>query len=254
MASPRFAIHDVQSGSDGMSAIVTLTGSVSGAVTFLASRKPDIQSASVAAAVGNTLGPYTVSVQNPGLWYFWAQDNFGVTPTPAAAWVSTTIVSEMEAVGLKLRDILRDNAAGIEALLRASRYPNTTIKAIHYGSATRIDDSPAILVQDARDHVEWAFFPYGETHTYQFSVYCIVIHPDEQTEIDFATQFGEAVRYILRQPHYLEIKLDTGAVVDNASASDVSVSDIDLGGDGAHGAVATITWSGVVVSQFTDGA
>jgi hypothetical protein len=249
--STSIAIESIVNVEDGATATVTTTGTPSGLVQFKASRQP-VYSTAVGVSSAGT-GPYTVVLPNPGLWYVWALDTGGVVAEPEAVWVSLTEVCELEAVGVKLRDILRDNKKGIESLMR-SVYPETTLKCAHYGSPALIDDFPAVLVRDPRDDVEWAFFPYGEIHTYRFTIFCLVVHPDEQSEMDFATQFGEAVKYILRQPHYLSFTLDSGVVIDNCHVSDIRVDDADLGGDAAHGAVASLSWSGVAVKQHTEGA
>jgi hypothetical protein len=249
--STSIAIDSISNAMNGTGATVVITGTPSGAVQFKASRMPNYSTAVGVSSFGT--GPYTVTLPNPGLWYVWAFDSSGVVAEPGAVWASSSNISELEAVGLKIRDILRDNKKGIEAILRTV-YPDSTLKCIHYGSAVLVDDFPAILVRDPRDDVEWAFFPYGEIHTYRFTIFCLVIHPDEQTEMDFATQFGEAVKFILRQPHYVTITLDSGVVIDNCQVSDIRVDDTDLGGDAAHGAVASLSWSGVAIKQHTEGA
>jgi hypothetical protein len=240
-----FILQAGDNGLDGVTANVTISGSPTGAVSFLAARTPDSGGAVVVPSVLASAGVYTVTLPAPVLWYIWGQDSGGLTG-PVPVWVSTSNNLDMELCGKKVRDLLEANRAAIEAKIKVHN-PDETLKKIAWGSALGIDDFPSIIVVRPKEDPKYAFFAYGSEIDYTVEVFALVLHQDKLSALTLAADMIAACMSILRQPAYSTVTLDSGLPL-NVTVNQGTADDEQLD-ENKWAATGSLVWSGNGLTQ-----
>jgi hypothetical protein len=181
------------------------------------------------------------------LWYIWGRDGNGYTAAPGAIWVGRSSRRDVNELGERIRDILRENQAGLEAGLR-QWYVEAAIRQIEYGFPGEIMDFPSIVVLEPRFREPRTFFPHGREITYSYNIAFMLAHSDEQSQLATAVEFARSGMLILNNPAYETLFLPSGLEVNFCQTEEGECREIDLGEIGFYSA-GTLVWSGAALRQ-----
>jgi len=230
---------------DPTRAIVTLTGTPNGPLTFWASEVPD---SSTAIQIGYTgSNPYHVTVSHPDGWYFWAQDNDGFT-LPDACWLGTTGEAETVECGRYVRQILDDNKLLLDRALQRY-YSGATVKQILYGGPSDIYEFPSVLVTQPSWRSEWVAMPDIREITISLPIMCMMLNSAEYSLLQYGQSFGMAVERVLRRSAYRLFRLPNGVEVAFGQVVQGSTEEVEH--NEGFGLVSSLTWTGNMLIQDT---
>lgn len=214
-----FLIKSVANVRDGLHLAVTLDGTPTGAVSFdcapLPRRDHAVYPPVPVPASLQPDGTYLVAVPYPDIWYIWATDGQGRTDDPGAGYMGLSDDPDLNGVGAAVEGILTENIPGLNAALQ-TLLPNVTMKRVVYGSATAIDDYPAILVCKPRRSDRPYAMPYVFENTFSLEIMCLFRHGDKNSVLALGTSFAARVMDILKRPCYNQFTLPSGTQVADA--------------------------------------
>lgn len=224
---------------------VETSGSINGSITFYASRIPDVTK-SVAVPFTGSNTPYRVLMPHKGIWYVWAHDNDGYSPTPVAVLTHTPDVDE---VGIFVQNVLIANKSILDKAIQ-SWYPGVTVQQIVYGNSGELVGFPSILIYRPRIEERYIAFPYTKELRFHYTIAFMLLKQDEQSELQTAVRFARVGMQIFNQPAYETIVLPDGLTL-NFCQSTEGVDDVINLGNLGFISTGTIDWSGIAV--ITDG-
>lgn len=136
-------------------------------------------------------------------------DGIGNLIGQASAWVGHTREDELTDVMKALWRRIVDNKNGIESRLRAIE-PSITLKQIIWGMGERIDNYPAIEINQVA-----LSEPYEGAHRFRIAkveaeLFGYIVHQVPTIESELVTAFGRAVQRILNQEAYEQMDLVGG--------------------------------------------
>jgi hypothetical protein len=202
------AIRSITNNKDGTSANVVLDGVPHGTLSFKACRLPDYSKAGAVTYTGSN-GNYVLSLNYATLWYVWAVDSDGPSPSFAAVWIGLVNSSEMIATAEAVTGILTSHKAGIEAALN-NILPKCTLKHIVFGDPSQIIDMPGILVTRPTEKFKYSGLAGQSLRDYALEIDFIFRTQDEVNLLPAATEMSSRIMQILNIPDYTNITISTG--------------------------------------------
>ena len=251
-ACTSIAIDSITNNNDGSTVTIVLSGVPNGPVVFHACRTPDMAApnlvtGTLTSAYGVIPATYVVKLTHPSLWYIVAMDSSGTSPV-AAVWMDySTDVSDLDLIGMNIRDILLANKLGIEYILKLT-HNAASLEQVVYGYEGAIVDYPSILISSPRVQERYVAVPYGREATFTYTIQCFVVHSTDQTELPLLGQFARAVQMILNQPANETFVIGNQMTINFNFISDVSIEEYEQADK--FMSVGTMIWSGSTI--YTD--
>ena len=251
------AIESVVNPKTGTGLDVQLSSPPSGSLAWAISRTPYEENARPTTATDEGGGLYRVAVFAPVLWYVWATDGTGTVDLPGAATASPSDSPVLDLCGDRLRQIMEDNAAGLNSALTAWTGTPSTVKRFVYGSATAITDFPAVLVTAPSFESSMTAMPYFEERVLRLEIHFYILHQDPLTYLPLVNRLTAAGLAVFNQQFYNRIVLDDGTPVTDCYCRSGNTTDVEVEED-KWVAVGSLVWQGSVYVQdvtaefFTD--
>lgn len=264
----RVGIQDSRGGAGGSSDLVHVGIKVEGtpaggSFTVFAARIPSTPAGSRLSvpATDSGGGWWEVTLPTEGLWYLYLHDTGGWSDE-YALWTTT---EDTQLVGERIRDILIEHRAGLDAALRpyynalpptkadqqdASEpvYQKPRVIQIIYGLLALKEEYPAIIVHDGETEKPYAATGFCRQVTYNFNITVMIWHQDRLSSLlPAVTNLGGAVQSILNLPEYNALTLSDGRQLNMAEA--VPLRPVEDAVNGGWGAEATIQWKGSRLTQ-----
>ena len=228
---------------DMLTAVATVQGTASGAVSFLGGQDPLGTDRVPIPASGS--GPYTLAFGHPELWWIWVQDSGGISTKPYPVWLTDAPII-LNSIGQTLADLIDANKAALE-VLSAQVFPNapalTTVKQVFYGYQGSVDQYPCITVAEPLYVPEVIGAPRTILWTYECQIKVEILHNTDKTEIGIAAVMTGGLLMLLNRHIYNRITLPSGTILFNCQATRSSGNQVEVPNQ-SFGSEFAITWHG----------
>lgn len=239
------AILAIENLQDGAHARVTLSGTPNGEVAFFAARTPERSAAAPVVFAGDN--PYTLAFPAPVGWHVWVEDGGELAPEPAAVWIGLSDNKTLNEVGEAVAGILRANIRLLDAAIAQGAH-RPTVQQVVYGYGGVVEAYPSLLLLRPRLERVAIAMPWVFQETYRLTLFTLLAHHEEQTEIETNARLAGAAMAILNTPDYETIVLPSGVVVTTCHCREAEVNEREVIPD-VFEVQGVASWSGEATRQ-----